>query len=162
MVKHLTNPFHERGTPLGSLFTAAGQRLSAELDASLRNAGFADLRSAHAPIFMAIDPAGSRVTELAERARMTKQAAGELIRYLTGRGYLTSSVDPDDRRARRVELTERGWEAMDVGEHVIGDFERWLDDAIGADQVDLLRQVLTRIADTSPSDRPVPEVSPSD
>jgi DNA-binding MarR family transcriptional regulator len=160
MVKRLTNPFHDRGTPLGTLFTAAGQRLSAELDTSLRTAGFPDLRSAHAPIFMAIDPAGSRVTELAERARMTKQAAGELIRYLIERGYLTSTVEADDRRARRVELTERGWEAIEVGEHVIGDFERWLDDAIGAEQVELLRQVLTSIADSTPSDRPVPEVTP--
>jgi len=81
--------------------------LSAELDASLLAAGFPDLRAAHAPVFMAIDPHGSRVIELAARTRMTKQAAGELIGYLTDRGYLEVAADPDDRRAKRVTLTPR-------------------------------------------------------
>jgi hypothetical protein len=66
MVKRLTNPFREWPTPLGSLLTSAGQRLSAELDDSLRAAGFADLRAAHAPVSMAIDPDGTRITDLAD------------------------------------------------------------------------------------------------
>ena len=76
MVKRLTNPLRDRPTPLGSLLNAAGQRLSAELDAALREAGFADLRAAHAPLFTAIDVDGTRVTELAERTAMSKQAVG--------------------------------------------------------------------------------------
>ncbi len=153
MVKSLTNPFLNRPTPLGSLLTAAGQRCSGELDASLRAAGFADLRSAHAAVFMSIEPEGSRVTELAERTRMTKQAAGELIRYLTDRGYLTVSPDPSDRRAKQVRLTERGWEAIRLGERVIGDFDRWLDATVGAREVARLRRLLTRIAETDPTER---------
>ena len=108
MVKRLTNPFLGAPTPLGSLMTAAGQRLASELDAALSAAGFPDLRSAHAPVFMAIDPEGTRVTELARRTRMTKQAVGELVRYLAGRGYVTVAADPEDGRARRVSLTETG------------------------------------------------------
>jgi DNA-binding MarR family transcriptional regulator len=131
--------------------TAAGQRLAAELDLALRTAGFPDLRAAHAPIFMAIEPAGSRATELAQLAKMTKQAAGELIRYLVDRGYLTLEPDPADRRAKKVRLTVRGWEAIAVGERVIGDFDRWLDDLIGADRVTELREVLTTIAETDPA-----------
>lgn len=153
MVKRLTNPFQGRALPLGSLITAAGQRLSAELDASLRAAGFSDLRAAHAPIFMVIDPEGTRVTELAERTKMTKQAAGELIRYLAGRGYLSVAPDATDARVRRVTLTSRGWEAIRAGERVIADFDRWLEAAIGAGQIIGLRQALTRIIDTNPADR---------
>ncbi|MEV6488666.1 MarR family transcriptional regulator [Actinoplanes sp. NPDC051633] len=153
MVKRLTNPFLGAPTPLGSLLTAAGQRLSAELDAALRAAGFPDLRSAHAPVFMAIDPEGTRVTELARRTRMTKQAVGELIRYLAAHGYVTVAPDPDDGRARRVSLTDAGWRAIDTGERVIGDFDQWLNDAIGADVVVQLRQALDRIIATDPADR---------
>jgi DNA-binding MarR family transcriptional regulator len=101
--------------------------------------------AAHAPVFMAIDPGGSRVTELAERAGMSKQAVGELIRHLADRGYLTVIRDPVDRRAKKVELTERGWAALDLGEGVIADFDAWLEAAIGDDQVTRLRSVLTRI-----------------
>jgi DNA-binding MarR family transcriptional regulator len=151
MVKPLTNPFRGRPTPLGSLLTAAGQRLAAELDLALSTAGFPDLRSAHAPIFMAIEPEGSRVTELAQLTKMTKQAAGELIRYLADRGYLTLAPDPADRRAKRVRLTDRGWEAIAIGERVIGDFDRWLDDLLGANRVTELRAVLTTIAETNPA-----------
>jgi DNA-binding MarR family transcriptional regulator len=155
MVKRLTNPFRGAPTPLGSLLTAAGQRLSAELDAALQAAGFPDLRSAHAPVFMAIDPEGTRITELALRTRMTKQAVGELVRYLADRGYLTVGPDPDDGRARRVSLTAAGWRAIDTGEQVIGDFDRWLADAIGADVVGQLRDALDRIIATDPADRTV-------
>lgn len=43
---------------------------------------------------MAVEPEGSRLTDLAEQARMTKQAAGELVHYLTERGYFTLRADP--------------------------------------------------------------------
>lgn len=155
MVKNLTNPFRERPTPLGSLLTAAGQRLSAELDAALHAAGFADLRAAHAPIFMAIDPAGTRVTELAQRTRMTKQAVGELIRYLAQRGYLEVAPDAADRRVRTVRLTDRGWEAIRLGQRVIDDFDGWLDQAVGAAEVQQLRMLLTRIVETNSAQRRV-------
>ena len=153
MVNLLTNPFRGRPTPLGSLLTAAGQRLSAELDQALSAAGFPDLRSAHAPVFMAIDPQGSRVTELATRTKMTKQAIGELIRYLADRGYLTISADPNDGRAKKIELTAHGWKAITVGEHVIASFDQWLQELIGEDRVTELRQILTTIAETNPTDR---------
>lgn len=153
MVNPLTNPFLGAPLPLGSLFTAAGQRLSAELDGALQDAGFPDLRSAHAPIFMGIAPEGSRGSELARRARMTKQAAGELIRYLVERDYLTVTPDPADGRAKKVELTERGWEAILVGERVIADFDAWLAAQIGPDNVAQLRQILITIAETDPSRR---------
>jgi len=148
MVKRLTNPLRDRPTPLGSLLNAAGQRLSAELDAALQEAGFVDLRAAHAPVFMAVDPDGTRVTVLAERAAMTKQAVGELIRYLAGRRYLHVEPDPEDRRAKRVSLTERGWQALELGEHVIAEFDTWLEGSVGADQVAALRACLQRIIAT--------------
>lgn len=145
MVKRLTNPLRDRPTALGSLLNAAGQRLSAELDAALQEAGFVNLRAAHAPVFMAVDPDGTRVTVLAERAAMTKQAVGELIRHLARHGYVNVDPDPDDRRAKRVALTERGWQALDLGEQVIADYDTWLESAVGADQIISLRNTLQRI-----------------
>ena len=153
MVNRLTNPFQGAPLPLGSLLNAAGQRLSNELDTALRTAGFADLRASHAAIFMAVEPDGSRLTDLAQQARMTKQAAGELVRYLSERGYLTTTPDPVDKRARQIQLTERGWDALEAGEHVIADFDQWLDEVVGADQITRLRKILTLIAESEPVSR---------
>jgi DNA-binding MarR family transcriptional regulator len=150
LVKRLTNPLRARPTPLGSLLNAAGQRLGAELDAALRAAGFEDLRAAHAPLFMAVDADGTRVTELAQRSAMSKLAVGELIRHLSARGYLRVDVDPDDRRAKRVALTERGWSALELGERVIAEFDGWLEATVGAEQVDALRDTLHRIIASPP------------
>lgn len=153
MVKQFTNPFSDRPVPLGSLLNAASNRLASELDAALKAAGFADVRAAHAPVFMAIDPAGSSATELASRTKMTKQAVGELIRHLVDTGYLSVSPDPNDGRARRVALTYRGRQAIRLGRQVIDDFDLWLADSIGESRVQDLRVTLVRIVESGPRQR---------
>lgn len=145
MVKSLTNPFLDRPLPLGTLLSTAGQRLAGLLDRELGAAGFTDIRAAHAPVFMSIDPEGSRITELAERAQMTKQAMGELLRHLAERGYVEIGVDPSDRRARRVVLTDRGWSAIEVGVGVIERFDAWLAQTVGERQVAATRRTLGKI-----------------
>jgi DNA-binding MarR family transcriptional regulator len=104
---------------------------------------------------MAVDPEGTRVTELASRTRMTKQAVGELVRYLEARGYVTVAPDSSDARVRRVSLTDHGWRAIATGERVIAEFDAWLEQSIGAAQVARLRTTLTAIADTTVPVRPV-------
>lgn len=145
MVKSLTTEPPERPTPLGTLLSTAGRRLSADLDVALADAGFADLRAAHTPLFLAIAPEGSTSTELAARTHMTKQSMGELVRHLEKCGYVEVAVGAMDRRARVVQLTGRGQEALRAGLGVVDEFDAWLADAIGDDQVRQLRATLQRI-----------------
>lgn len=151
MVKQLTktsrrtNPLRDRPLPLGSLFSAAAQRLATRMDDGLAAAGFAELRTAHAPVFMAIDPDGTRASTLAQRAHTTKQAMGEQIRYLTDRGYLRVVPDPDDGRARLVQLTAAGWRALAAATRVIDEFDTWLADVVGAEQVAVTRATVAQV-----------------
>lgn len=145
MVKRLTNPMGERNLPLGSLMSAAGARLAARLDAALTEAGFPDLRAAHAAPFMVVDAEGTRATHLAARAHMTKQAMGELIGYLVDRGFFETLPDPSDGRARLVRLTPKGWRAVDAGVAVIAAFDDWLEGQLGTKGVTLLRRHLNLI-----------------
>lgn len=145
MVKDRTNSSQERPVPLGTLLSSAARRLSTDLDRALRDAGFDDVRSAHAPLFLAIDSGGSTATELAERTHMSKQAMGELVRYLTERGYLTAAPNPADRRARILQLTDRGADVLAVGLELVGTFDAWFAEQVGAKKVADLRRTLQQI-----------------
>ena len=87
------------------------------------------------------------MTDLAARAAMTKQAMRELVVHLEERGYVEVVPHPDDGRAKLVTLTDRGWQAIDVGVDIIDTFDGWLDGAIGHGEVQKLRRMLQRIID---------------
>jgi DNA-binding MarR family transcriptional regulator len=54
-----------------------------------------------------------RVSELAEGLQLSVSAASRLVDALVERGMLSRTEDPDDRRARRVQLTTGGKKFMD-------------------------------------------------
>ncbi len=152
MVKHLTNPLQDRPLPLGSLLAATAQHLLAGLDDALAEAGLTGIRSAHAPLFLVIDPEGTRASVLAQRARMTKQAMGEQVRHLERLGYVEVVPDPNDGRARLVRLTEAGWKGVEIAGRVIDRFDAWLDDRIGTEVVAELRATLGEVLLSEPSE----------
>lgn len=80
----------------------------------LAEEGFDDIRLAHGAVFRNISRDGSRLTELAERARITKQSMAELVDYLRERGYLKCPPDPNDGRAKLVQLTSRGMKVVNA------------------------------------------------
>jgi DNA-binding MarR family transcriptional regulator len=90
------------------LFRETADVMIDELVARLGAAGFPDIRPADSRVFGNLDPGGTRLIELAARARMTHQSMGELVASLEARGYLERQPDPTDRRARLVRLTQRG------------------------------------------------------
>lgn len=71
-------------------------------------AGRAQVGAAHIHITRHLALEGSRLTDLAERAGMTKQAMGELVTQCEAWGLVIRESDPLDARARRVRFTETG------------------------------------------------------
>ena len=83
--------------------------LAAELSEDLAERGYPDLRPGHLAVFQHVDRrSGTRLTELAARARMTKQGMMLVVDDLEARGYVRRAIDPDDARAKVVKLTARG------------------------------------------------------
>src|SRR5215471_16905823 len=121
----------EPRTPLGVLLSAAERALAAELEEGLRSAGYHDLRAAHAQVFAAIAADGSRLTDLAGRAGMTKQAMGELVRYLEQHDYLDVEPDTRDRRAKLIRPTVVGHRARELSVTLVVDSDRRLAERIG-------------------------------
>ncbi|MEW6058854.1 MAG: MarR family transcriptional regulator [Actinomycetota bacterium] len=97
------------GTDLVRLLLESHRSLAAELRASLEERGYPDARAAHAAIFMNIDRrSGTRLTDLARRARMSKQGMMLIVDDLEARGYVRRVPDAEDARAKIVRLTARG------------------------------------------------------
>ena len=83
--------------------------LASELMSSLEERGYPDARPAHGAVFMNIDRrSGTRLTDLARRARITKQGMMLIVDDLENRGYVRRIPDPEDARAKVVRLTARG------------------------------------------------------
>jgi DNA-binding MarR family transcriptional regulator len=68
----------------------------------------AQVSAAHVHITRHLALEGSRLTELAERAGMSKQAMGDLVDQCEAWGLVTRESDPLDARARRVKFTATG------------------------------------------------------
>lgn len=114
------------GPMIGALLVRLVQEIGDEIHQALVLAGFEDIRTAHNVVFQHLRPEGSRVTEIAERARLTKQAAQYLVDHLEGGGYLERVLDPEDGRAKLLRLTDRGREVERVAREAIARLEnRW-------------------------------------
>src|SRR5690349_10738908 len=70
------------------------------------------LRPAHTGLLPHIDKEGTRLTELARRVGVTKQAVGQLVEDLERMGVVERAPDPLDGRARLVRFTDRGLQAI--------------------------------------------------
>ena len=133
-------------TPMIRLLGLGFDAFTEELNDRIQALGFSDLRAGHGCVFGNIDPEnGSRLTELAERALMTKQSVGEVVTDLVQRGYVERVADPSDGRAKIIQLTERGREAYLLGRRLIADIEREWGERYGEERVSALREALEAV-----------------
>lgn len=96
-------------TDLARLLLQAHRLLTESSVSTLVEWGWEDAKSSDAALFMHIDRrSGSRITELARDARITKQGMMLITDDLERRGYVRRVPDPDDARAKLVRLTARG------------------------------------------------------
>jgi DNA-binding MarR family transcriptional regulator len=123
------------------LYTAA-DRLVGDLSARMEEAGYGDVRGAHGCVFGNIEPTGMRLTELAERAGMTKQAVGEAVSDLERLGYAERVSDPSDGRAKIIRLTDHGSAAQRAGFAIIAQLEAEWVERFGAERVEQMRSLL--------------------
>jgi len=132
--------------PLPGLLDIASEALFAEFRAELERSEYGDIRPTHGCVFRFVQGEGLRLTEIAERAKLTKQSVGEIVDDLVQRGYAKRIPDPDDRRAKLICLTERGEAAQAHGRKLFAKVEKRWAQRYGAERIAALRELLEEIA----------------
>jgi DNA-binding MarR family transcriptional regulator len=100
---------------------------------------------AHTTLIANLDTEGTRITTLAKRIGITKQAAGHLVADLVEKGYIASAVDPTDRRAVLVTFTEKGWRFLHDAYLLKGEIETEFTDILGKERFEQLRETLDEL-----------------
>jgi DNA-binding MarR family transcriptional regulator len=105
-------------------------------------------RAAHLALFPFIDyDAGTRVTDLAERLGITRQAVGQLVDDLELMGAVTRVPDPGDGRAKRVVFTVEGKESIVKGLEHLKSLEPELANIVGQRRLKSLHETLLTLHD---------------
>jgi DNA-binding MarR family transcriptional regulator len=115
------------------------------------DAGVTDLRPAHgnAMEMLAIED-GLRLTDIAARAGIAPQSMGELVDDLVAKGYLERREDLEDRRAKRIYLTQKGRASAEASRIAVRNLEQRLLDVLGAPQYRQMRRHLAALIDQFP------------
>ena len=100
--------------------------------------GHAETRIAHVNLTRNLDVEGTRLTELARRASMSKQAMGELVDQCTALGLVDRIPDPSDRRARIVRFTPAGRVWLNAFRDAVDIAEREMRSELGKATVDTI------------------------
>ena len=112
---------------------------------ALQDAGFNDWTLAECRVFQRVAPDGSRLTDLADQAQMTKQSAGVLVDQLERLGYVRRVPDPADGRARLIVIEQRGRRALEVAtatrDEIFSEWKAYL----GTRNFTLLHQILDQL-----------------
>ena len=91
------------------------------------------ISAAHIHITRHLALEGSRLTELADLAGMSKQAMGKLVDQCEAWGLVTRSPDARDGRARLVRFTPDGLAWLQAFKQAVGQAEVELQQAVGAE-----------------------------
>lgn len=142
-----------RATPLDRIrrehlgwLLAQTDRLFAEGVTRAMNArGYRGIRLVHIALIRNVDADGTRITEIARRAGMTKQATGQLVREFVELGYVRVVEDRSDARARVARYTPKGRRLRLAVADAIAATERDLTGLVEPREAAFLKDALARM-----------------
>ena len=129
---------------LATLMFVSYRAMDERVQRAMREAGY-DVTVAQSRLAQRIADEGSRLTELADRAQVTKQTASLLVAALEREGLVERVPDPSDGRARLIRMSARGREAaMQAMQVVIGVEQEWTEH-LGPELAGQLREGLVKL-----------------
>jgi DNA-binding MarR family transcriptional regulator len=135
----------KRESAIQLLFKAARLLDEEALRRVAQRTGQPTLRRSHTALLPHLDLHGTRITELADRMGISKQAVSQLVDELEALGVLAREPDPEDARAKRVVFTARGRKGLLEGLQVLRSLEEDLAQRIGSKSMSALQSALRAI-----------------
>lgn len=132
---------------LGTLLRDPALAINEIVSDELARRGFEGFRPAHGTVGQHIVDQGSRVTELAHLAQISKPSVVYLVNDLERLGYVERVPDPTDGRAKLVRLTERGVNAQRAAREIVSQIESDWSRVLGRRDFAALRALLERLHD---------------
>ena len=130
---------------LGWLLGRADRLFARRVTRAVHARGFDGIRLAHIALIRNVDERGTRISEIARRAGMTKQATGQLVAEFVTEGFIRIVADPTDGRVKVAQYTLRGRRLLRAIVASIEATERRCAQEIGAAHVETLKVTLTRL-----------------
>ena len=134
-----------RELPTSLLMAIAAREAENRIFAAVQAAGFSDITLAQSRLATGIDPEGTRLSVLAERAQIAKQTATALVDRLEAAGYVERVPDPTDGRARLVRLTDQALAGLPAARAEEQRIEQEWQAHLGAARMAALREALTML-----------------
>lgn len=131
---------------VATLMFIAYRQMNDRVIRAMREAGY-DITVAQARIGQRIADEGSRLTELAEQAQVTKQTASLLVTALEREGLVERVPDPADGRASLIRFTRKGQAASQRAREVVMGVEQEWNDHLGPELAASLREALIKLRD---------------
>jgi DNA-binding MarR family transcriptional regulator len=127
-----------RHANVGRLLNNAVRRFEARVLELMSASGHVETRIAHVNLTRNLDVEGTRLTELARRASMSKQAMGELVDQCADLGLVDRVADPSDGRARIVMFTPAGLAWLDAFRDAVDAAEQEMRAELGKTTMDAI------------------------
>lgn len=135
----------ERELPASLLMFIASRNTADRIFTAVQAAGYEDVTLAQSRLMMNVDPGGTRLSVLAERAQIAKQTATALVDKLEKAGYVERMPDPSDGRARLVRMTEKAKAVLPLARAEEARIEAEWTAHLGVERMRALREALTSL-----------------
>ena len=132
----------------GFLLAKASQRFNELLTQGLAAKGYPEVRPSYGSVLVPLFAEGDlRIGEIADRARLSKQAVTGLVKLCEADGLVTRADDPRDGRAFRISLTGRGRRLQAAAETTLAELDGEIVARLGARKRDALIEALKGVMD---------------
>ncbi|MDT5351267.1 MAG: hypothetical protein QOH91_4554 [Mycobacterium sp.] len=115
------------------------------LRAAFAAAGLDGIRPAQSVALVPLTTGGLHASDLSDRLGVSRQAVAQAVAALERHGYVTRVPDPVDARARIIELTPRGRQALRVMRSSALNLEKRWHQILGERRLGELRKTLTML-----------------
>lgn len=149
-----TAQFDWRRHNIGRLLVSASKLFESRILHDINSNGFPQITLAHLAVPRSLDLEGTRITEMARREGVTKQAMAKLVHSLQTMKVVKLSDDPDDGRAKFVLFTNRGLKLLAEIRKSISQREAELSGIIGEASLERMKTDLMIFTEKSNNAKP--------